>query len=201
MIKRCLLISLVFSVILVFYWKTSFGLTPFYEPALQAQAFLEGHAWVDNAPGYMESEAKYNGHGILLHPPLAGIVLMPLAQWFKKQGIGQAEVYQPRVCEVLGALAAALVFRLCLTLNLTVLSSLWLTIFFTVGTTFWYESTLGASWDFVLVVCTIPTLLALNECYGKKRALLIGFFAGMAVLGRYDLALALPFYIWKINEK
>ena len=38
---------------LAFYLVTRAGPTPFYEPSVQAAAFLHGHSWVD-APGYME---------------------------------------------------------------------------------------------------------------------------------------------------
>ena len=71
---------------------------------------------------------------------------------------------------------------------------IWLTVFFGIGTTLWFEATVGNSWDFVLVVSVLMTLLALNELFGQGRAWLLGLLTAFAALARYDLALTFPFY-------
>ncbi len=196
---------------LAFYLVTRAGPTPFYEPSVQAVAFLHGHSWVD-PPGYMEQVGpqcnanlptakglpgcnltRFGGHTFLVHPPLAAIVMMPIVALHGRVVDG-ADVYQPSVCAVLGAIEVALAWRLLLLLGLSTSARIWLTAFFGIGTTLWYEATLGASWDFVLVVSLLPTLLALNEVFGKARPWLVGIFASLAALGRNDLVLAWPIY-------
>jgi len=95
---------------------------------------------------------------------------------------------------LLGAIEVALVWRLLLVMGMSTSAAIWLTAFFGFGTTLWYEATLGASWDFVLVVSLLPTLLALNELFGKARPWVVGVFAALAALGRNDLVMAWPFY-------
>ncbi len=196
---------------LEFYTMTLGGATPFYEPAAQAAAFLHGHSWVD-VPGYMEqvgpicnvnlpiarrlpecSFTRYGNHTFLVHPPLAAIVMMPVVA-LHGGVVDGADRYQPEVCAVLGAIAVALAWRLLVIMGMSASACLWLTAFFGVGTTIWYEATLGSSWDFVLVVSLIPTLLALAELFGKARPWLVAVFAGLAALGRNDLVLAWPAY-------
>jgi hypothetical protein len=202
----------VFVFFLALYGVTRFGPTPFYEPSVQAEAFLHGHSWVD-APGYMEQVgpvcnanlpiakkllpecdlARFQGHTFLVHPPLAAIILMPVVALHGRVVAG-ADEYQPSVCAVLGAIEVALAWRLLWLLGLSTSASLWLTAFFGVGTSLWYEATLGASWDFVLVTSVLPTLLALNEVFGKARPWVVGVFAALAALARNDLVLAWPAY-------
>ncbi len=105
-----------------------------------------------------------------------------------------ADQYQPSVSAVLGAIEVALAWRLLLLLGLSTSARLWLTAFFGIGTTLWFEATLGASWDFVSLVSVLPTLLALNELFGKARPWIVGVFAALAALGRNDMVLAWPIY-------
>jgi hypothetical protein len=202
----------VFVFFLALYGITRFGPTPFYEPAVQAAAFLHGHAWVD-APGYMEQVgpicntnlpiakatlpdcdlSRFNGHTFLVHPPLAAFVMMPFVAAHGRVPDG-ADQYQPTVSVVLGALELALVWRLLLLLGMSTSTRIWLTGFFGLGTTIWYEATLGASWDFVSLVSVLPTLLALNEVFGQARPWVVGVFAALAALGRNDMVIAWPIY-------
>ena len=92
-----------------------------------------------------------------------------------------------------GAFSVALVWRLCGLIARE--AQVWLTVFFGIGTTFWYEATLGDSWNFAVVMSVPATLLALNELFGKARPFVVGLCAGFAALARYDLVLAWPFYL------
>jgi len=178
----------VFFAFLAFYAVTcSLEATGFNEPVRQAYAYLHGRAWVDPVPGFME-HITWQGHDYVVHPPLSGIVLMPaVAIW------GMA-TNQTAICVALGAVEVALAWRLLGLLGLKTAPRIWLTIFFGAGTTLWYEATIGNSWDFVLVVSVLPTLLALNELFGKGRPWLLGILTGAAFLARNDLALAVPCY-------
>ena len=169
--------------------------TPYNEHIRLAQAMLHGHLYIDPAPAYME-HINVNGHSYILHGPLSAFLCLP----FVAVGITD----QRLICCVLGALSALLCYRLT--------RSGWLTAFFVCGTTFLYECSNGASWDFALVATTPFTLLALiyaDGCVGEEHrgcpvarphssAFLCGLFAGLAALARYDLALAWPAYLWMI---
>jgi hypothetical protein len=182
-IKFCL----IFLLFLVFYTLTAGQKTHFNEHVRLADALLHGHAWIEPPPHYME-RANFGGHAYIVHPPLPAFMLVPLVAIFGPS------LSQTMVSVVVGAFSVALAWRLC-GLFVTGAPQIWLTIFFGAGTTFWYEATLGDSWNFAVVMSVPATLLALNELFGEARPFVVGLCAGLAALARYDLVLAWPFYL------
>ena len=177
---------LVFLWFLGFYGLTSAGKTNFDEHVRLAYALLHGHAWIAQPPSFME-RANFAGHAYIVHPPLPALMLVPLVAIFGPS------LDQTIVSIVIGAFSVALAWRLCGLIASN--AQVWLTVFFGLGTTFWYEATLGDSWNFAVVVSVPMTLLALNELFGKARPVIVGLCAGLAALARYDLVLAWPFYL------
>ena len=123
-------------------------------------ALLHGHAWIEQPPSFME-RANFAGHAYIVHPPLPALMLVPLVAIFGPS------LNQTLVSIVIGAFSVALVWRLCGLIASN--AQVWLTVFFGLGTTFWYEATLGDSWNFAVVMSVPMTLLALNELFGKAR--------------------------------
>lgn len=138
-----------------------------------AEAMLHGHLYVD-APGYIEQVWR-GGHSYTLHPPLPAFICLPFA------ALGLHD--QQLVSIILGTLSVLLAWYST--------RSLWLAAFFAIGTTFAYESALGASWDFCLVASTVFTFAALISTSPRRT----GLFACLAALCRYDLVLAFPVYL------
>jgi hypothetical protein len=178
----------VFCAFLAFYSvTTSLEATGFNEPVRQSYAYLHGHAWVENVPSYME-HLNWNGRTYLVHPPLSAILLMPAVFFW---GLS---TNQTIACVIIGALEVALAWRLLGLLGLKLSPRIWLTVFFGAGTTFWYEATIGNSWNFVLVVGALMALLTLNAVFGAGRPWLVGLLSGMAALARNDLGPIIPLY-------
>ncbi len=149
---------------LAFYAATISPPTPYTEPVQQAYAFLHGRTWVD-APAYME-HIVWHGKSYLLHPPLAALITLPaVAIW------GLA-TNQTAISVVVGAVSLGLVWRLLGRIGLVVAARVWLTLFFGIGTTFWYEATLGSSWDFV--AARHDTLHARGARRGFRRSAAVG---------------------------
>jgi hypothetical protein len=73
-------------------------------------------------------------------------------------------------------------------------SRIWLTTFFAFGTIMWYETINGGSWQVSMLVAVLMTLLALNEAFGNARPIIVGLWAGLAALARYDLCLVWLLY-------
>jgi hypothetical protein len=171
---------------LAFYGATTSPPTPYTEHVRLAWALLHGHVWVD-APSYME-HVVVDGRSYLVHPPLSGILMLPAA------AVWGESANQTAVAVILGAISLGLWWRLMGRLGLDTAAKLWLVAFFGVGTTFWFEATLGSSWDFALVASVPFTLAALSEVFGEARPLWVGLWAALAALARYDLVLAWPAY-------
>jgi hypothetical protein len=169
-----------------FYGATISSPTPYNEHVRLAWSMLHGHLGVD-APSYME-HVVVGGHSYILHPPLSAILMLPAtAIW------GEA-ANQTGMAVILGAISVALAWRLMAAIGLDTAAKLWTVTFFGIGTTFWYEATLGSSWDFALVASVPFTLAALIEVFGDARPWVVALFAAIAALARYDLALAWPAY-------
>lgn len=178
----------VFFAFLAFYSITSSMMaTSFNEATLQAYAFLHGRTWVD-LPGQFMEHVTWKGRTYLVHPPMAAIILMPIVAI---QGLA---ANQTAVDMILGAFEVLLAWRLLGLLQLDLVPRVWLTLFFGIGTTLWYEATIGNSWDFVLVSSVLMTLLALNELFGQARPWVMGFLTAFAGLARYDLLPLCPIY-------
>ncbi len=171
---------------LAFYAATTSPPTPYNEHVRLAWALLHGRTWVD-APSYME-HVVVGGRSYILHPPLAALITLPaVAIW------GLA-TNQTALSVIVGAVSLGLVWRLLCKIGLGVAARVWLTLFFGVGTTFWYEATLGSSWDFALIASVPFTLAALGEVFGEARPWAVGILAALAALARYDLVLTWPAY-------
>lgn len=166
----------VFLSTLLVYWAVRAAPTPHNEHIRLAYSILHGHLNVNQYPVW--ENVVVQGYMYTLHPPLAALASLP----FVAVGIYD----QTFISLIYGALAVMLAF--------TLTESLWLTIFFALGTVFTYEATLGASWGLCLTLSCIPTFLVLIELAGKARSWLVGLLAVVACFARYDLVMVLPIY-------
>ena len=178
----------VFVAFLAFYAITAGSdVSPFNAHVRQAFALIHGHTYID-APNYIE-HAQVGQYSYQLHPLLPSLLLMPFA------AIWGMNTNQAIFSIVVGALDAALAWRLLGRLRLTVNARTWLTVFFGAGTIVWYETVHGTSWGVSMVGAIAPTLIALDETFSKARPANVGIFAALAALARYDLAFVWPIYL------
>jgi hypothetical protein len=177
----------VFIGFLAFYAVTMYPPSPYNAHVRQAFAFIHGHTWID-APNYIE-HAQFHGRSYQLHPPLPAILLMPIV------AIWGMNTSQSLFAVAVGALDVALAWRMLGRFRLTPNARMWLTVFFGLGTIVWYESVNGGSWEVTMLVALAFTLAALDETFGRARPLVIGLFAGLAAIARYDLAFIWPIWL------
>ncbi len=178
----------VFILFLAFYAATAGTATSPYDAHVrQAFALVHGHLWID-APNYIE-HAHFEGRDYQLHPLLPAFLLVPaVALW-------GMDTSQTIFSIIMGAIDAALAWRLVGEVRLSVNARLWLTFFFGAGTIVWSETVNGSSWAVSMVVAVALTLLALSELFDRARPGVIGAAAGLAALARYDLAFVWPVWI------
>lgn len=161
--------------------------SPFNAHVRQAFALIHGHTYI-NAPKYIE-HAHFESHDYELHPPLPALILIP-AVW-----LWGMRTNQTVFSIIVGALDVALAWRMLGKFNLTLNARTWLALFFGAGTILWSETINGGSWGVSMTVAVLFTLAALDELFGSGRAALVGFYAGLAALARYDLAFVWPIYL------
>ena len=189
-VKRDELLSqvAVFVGFLAFYAITAGSdVSPYDAHVRQAFALIHGHTYIA-APNYIE-HAQIGPFSYQLHPMLPSLLLMPFA------AIWGMDTNQTIFSIVFGALDVALAWRLLGRFRLTVNARTWLTIFFGAGTIVWYETIHGTSWGVSMVVAIAMTLIALDATFGEGRPAIVGSFAALAALARYDLAFVWPIYL------
>ena len=160
----------VLGIALAAYWLP--GSDRFYNHFVwQALAFLDGRAaitWPVDAPGiygnaYFQDvfpvlgpDGQQTGFALLPFPPLPAIVLLPfVAIW----GVATDE----RLVSVgLGTIAAGLAWWMLGRLAISRSIRLATTLFFALGTVFWYAAQLGTTWFFAHVVAVTFLLLAVG---------------------------------------
>ncbi len=173
----------VFAAFLALYGISSFPYTPYNEQLRQAVAFLHGHTYIDAPKEYLEA-VQIGPYRYALHQPLAAILMIPMA------AIWGMDVNQTMWSLVIGAIDAALAWRLLGRFRISVSARTWLTVFFSAGTILWSETIYGNTWSMPETCSVIFTLAALDEVFGPARPFRLGIFAALAALARYEFALA-----------
>jgi hypothetical protein len=161
------------------YWLP--GSTRFYNHfAWQAVAFLDGRAqitWPVEGPGlfgnaYFQDvfpwpgpHGEPTGYGLLPFPPLPAIVLLPfVALWGLATDIRLVSVG-------LGAISVGLAWWALGGLRVSRAIRAATTLFFALGTSFWYAAQLGTTWFFAHVVAVTFLVLAVGTALrGDRRA-------------------------------
>ena len=141
----------------------------------QALAFLDGRAaitWPVDGPGlagnaYFQDvypvlgpDGQQTGFGLLPFPPLPALILVPfVAVWGLATDVRLISVG-------LGAIAAGLAWWALGQLAISRAIRLVTTLFFALGTVFWYAAQLGTTWFFAHVVAVSCLLLAVGIALG-----------------------------------
>jgi len=173
----------VFAAFLALYAVSSFPSTPYDEQVRQAVAFLQGHTYIDAPKSFLEA-AQIGPYRYALHPPLPAILMLPFA------AVWGMDTNQTMWSLFIGAIDAALAWRLLGRFRLSVSGRVWLTLFFGAGTILWSETIHGNTWSMPETCSLMFTLAALEEAFGPARPFRLGIFAGLGSLSRYELAVA-----------
>jgi hypothetical protein len=166
-IPAVLMGAILIGIALAAYWVPGYDRI-YNHFVLQAVAFLHGHAEIptpkfqDVLP-VLDATGQPTGYGLLPFPPLPAIVLMPfVAIW----GLATNE----RVVSVgLGAVSVGLAWWMLGRIAVSRTVRIATTLFFALGTVFWYAAQLGATWFFAHVVAVACLLLAVGIALDGDR--------------------------------
>ena len=196
--------GLVFVVALIAYGLTvlfgehtrSSGMAYFNE---LAQSFLHGRLDVP-VPTSTHDLTPHEGRWYLPFPPLPALMLLPWVALFGANGVNS--VLFSIVTAAFGVGFAYLFLAAMRDRGLIALErggQLWLTLLFGFGTVTWSVAILGSVW--YLGQITSVTMVALAAWFAAARAprWAVGTALALAVLGRPNLVLTLPF-LWALRE-
>jgi len=198
-----------FALTFAIYWLMGPQDTPYVHHVNQANAFLHGRLDID--PQYAKNanileraiedeQIELVKQGItpppcgeikcyLTHPPMPAIMLLPLV------AISGLDVNQALVSVLLGALTAALVYRVTGAMTQNILAQVLFTVLFMFGTIFWYTSAHGGVWFISHSVAIMFLFLAIYATLVLQNPLLAGIGLGAAYLTRNDSAWAIIFLV------
>ena len=163
--------------------------SPYNNFVLLAQAFLQGHVWIDWPGAYIDA-LGYAGRHYVIEAPLPAILLMPYVALF---GL---HANQTLLSIVLAGVAIGAAWELGERFGLRPSSNAWICAFLLAGTDLLWCAMLGDVWFLAHVSAACFTLLALVELAGARRAWLVALWAACAFESRFSLILIVPIYAY-----
>ena len=159
-----------------------------------ADAFLHGRTWLATALGSADV-IPIGGRFYVPFAPFPAIALMPLVAVI---GPVTADQLESGINALLAGACVAMCWWLLGRVGVNRTSDrLWLTALFGFSTQILWVTTRGGVWHTGQLIATILSFACLLELFGRRRAWLIGLFAGAAFLTRAPLAFAVPVYaVW-----
>lgn len=158
-----------------------------------AYSFINGKIFLEN-PTSTTDLTFYGGKWYVAFPPLAAILMIPLALIFGNYGVNTvlftiffASVNVTFMFDILSTLSER---------NWTKLKpkdNLWLTILFAFGTIHWYMSIVGKVWFISRILALTFMLLATLLALKRKSPWLIGLAAGLSLWARPNMVFVWPF--------
>lgn len=150
---------------------------------LLANAWLDGHVWVDQ-PSPAIDALGYMGRYYIIEAPMPAVLMLPLVAIFRDVAnqtavaIVCAAVTIAAFDVVLGRMAVAAAHRW------------WLLGLAAFGTIVWWCASFPAVWMFAHIAGAMFLMLALAEWFGHRRPWLVGLLLACAALSRFPIILA-----------
>ncbi len=158
---------------------------------LLASSLLHGQIYIDALWRDSSIDAVlFEGHRFVVNDPVPAILIMPLVMLV---GIN---ANQTLLACLLCGLAIGAAWALLERIGVTNRATIWLVVFFLVGTDLLWCSMLGDVWFVAQTSAVAFMLLALCELAGKRRGWLVALWTALALGSRFTLVMALPVLLW-----
>lgn len=179
------------------YYLTYTGQAVHNHPVRLADAFLQGRLGVANGQellGFLDF-AIYDDKYYPLEPPgTALVILLGVA-------IFGLSINQTFVSLVIGAITAAVVWRISRGIMQSLPQQIALTVLFAFGTVYWWNSTYYGVWYFNHAVAALFLCGAVYETLVGKRPLTAGLLLGAAYITRAPTIWAFPFFVIMFSDQ
>lgn len=152
-----------------------------------AQAFLQGHWWLTEAPPWLnELVACGDGRWCVVYPPLPAVLAMPLAAFLP------SAVAQVLTSRAAGGVSAGLLYLALRALGIPRLVAVAGAALSMLGTTLFFSSVDGRAWFDAHAVALPFLCAALIFAARGERPWLVGALIGLATLARLPIVAATP---------
>jgi hypothetical protein len=164
--------------------------TPYNAHVYLADAFLNGRLHLVDPPGHFEL-AWHEGRAYLNYGFAPALLMLPLvAIW------GQS-VHQALLTAALGALTVNIWWSILKRLALSTRLRVWLLVLWALGSPVWFTAGRpGTTWFLMHVVTILGLSLAIRECLGARRGVLVALYLGLAISSRQLSVLTMPIFLY-----
>lgn len=161
----------------------------------QALSWLNGKLDINNAPPELIDVVTYNGQRYLPLGVFPTVLTVPLVIIF---GDNYRQAF---LLYLVVAVSVWIGWRIVNKLKVVYPSSrIWLTALFFLSTVFFSCAIQpNGAWYVAHIVTVCFLLLAINESLGKRRAVLIGLYVGIAAATRFTALFSFPFFVWLLT--
>jgi hypothetical protein len=167
---------------------SGFHATAFDNYVWMADGWLKGKPYLPHFPGDYIDAIPYHGHAYVYEAPLPAVLLLPfVAIW----GLNANETL---LAILLAGLGIATAWRVARRIGVSRAWTWLLAAFLLFGTSYAYCSANGDVWFVAHSGAVAFTMLALNECFGKREPWRVALWALCAAFCRYPMFLAAPAY-------
>ncbi|MBV8367503.1 MAG: hypothetical protein JO036_01015 [Candidatus Eremiobacteraeota bacterium] len=167
---------------------SGFHATAFDNYVWMADGWLQGKPYLPHFPGDYIDAIPYHGHAYVYEAPLPAVLLLPfVAIW----GLNANETV---LAIVLAGIGIGTAWRVARRIGVARGWAWLLAAFMLFGTSYAYCSASGDVWFVAHSGAVAFTMLALNECFGKREPWRVALWALCAAFCRYPMFLAAPAY-------
>lgn len=144
---------------------------------------------IPDLPSFYHDKIEFDGKNYIPFPPGASFLLIPFVYFDKG-------ITQQQVSVIIGAADIALIYIL-LSMFTSKRNSILLSLFFGLGTSFFWSAVVGTTWFFAHVVAIFYITISLLLHFNRKH-LLSGIFFALAALTRMPMIVAGFFYLFQL---
>jgi len=179
------------GLLLIIYWATSPGNTPYNYFVKLSEAFLKGQYWLtDNPPWLNELISGPNGKYFIPYPPMPAILALPFVFIFG------GEFPQQILGHLLGVGIVLFTVKSALLVKKNYKIAVYIGLLTGLGTIVWYLASNGSVWYLGQISAAFFLTVAINETLDKKRPFVVGLLIGAAYLSRVNTFVCLPFFFF-----
>lgn len=184
-----------FLLILIVYFLSSQGQTPFDYFSRLADSFLKGKYWIESPPSWLTElipagENKY----YTVYPPMPAILIVVFKFIFPN-------FQQQYLAHILGVGISIIFIKIAIALKTNKKILTWIALLTSFGTITWYMSATGSVWYLGQISSAFFMSLAVFEVLTRKRPFSLGVFLGAMYLSRINTIISLPFFIYPLLGK
>lgn len=151
-----------------------------------SKSFIQLRVDIPNLPQFYHDKLEFEGKTYIPFPPGGSLLLMPFV-------ILNQNITQQQISILIGAIDVALIYLLLINFT-SRKNSILLSIFFGLGTSFFWSAVVGTTWFFAHVVAIFYLILSLI-LYFNKKYFWSGIFFALAALTRIPIILSGIFYL------